>query len=225
MTDSTNKRSKSAEGIEIPDGRTSPASGWDSYEQKFDYYKRHGGTVQDYGVWAGQGYPYIPGDEDPGTVDVQQEKNLFDLFPITDGYPIEVVLEELRERIAYTSGSPMGVGDHRVRKIVGHAGPIYSEHIYDEHGKPAGGYTAGVGFVIAWQNGPLGRGEDRLEANGAFVQDTNHATIDRLEWYEEGEFACMENNATIVNLKLADTWMQMRRDNRARRGVEGTHQT
>ena len=46
-----------------------------------------------------------------------------------------------------------------------------SEHWNDENGSPAGGCSYGTGWVISWQNGPLGRGNERKEPNGAFVED------------------------------------------------------
>ena len=46
---------------------------------------------------------------------------------------------------------------------------VTSNHFSDGNGNPAGGTTYGNGFAIGWQNGPLGRGPDRIEPNGAFV--------------------------------------------------------
>ena len=47
-------------------------------------------------------------------------------------------------------------------RIVGHT---------DTDTDPAGGFVHGKGFRIDWQNGPLGRGNERQEPNGAFVED------------------------------------------------------
>jgi hypothetical protein len=43
-------------------------------------------------------------------------------------------------------------------------------HTLDVNGNPGGGVTDGVGIHIEWQDGPLGRGGDRSEPNGAFVE-------------------------------------------------------
>ena len=93
----------------------------------------------------------------------------------------------------------------------------------DSDGNPAGGSTYGNGFAIAWQNGPLGRGEDRQEPNGAFVEDIIKAAIDRIEFYQRTKFACERNEITLVNLNQALESQQARTVERESRGVEGTH--
>ena len=47
----------------------------------------------------------------------------------------------------------------------------------DADGNPAGGTVSGVGLSISWQNGPLGRGTERREPNGAFVEGVIAAAI------------------------------------------------
>lgn len=101
--------------------------------------------------------------------------------------------------------------------------PIYSEHRTDENGNPAGGTTTGVGIQIEWQDGPLGRGEDRKEPNGAFVEGVIKAAIDRLEFYNAGQFRCRENSLAITHLEEALHWCKHRTAAREERGVEGTH--
>lgn len=101
---------------------------------------------------------------------------------------------------------------------------IKSEHWSDENGNPAGGSTFGNGFAISWQNGPLGRGDDRKEPNGAFVEDIMLAAIDRLEFYQESKFASDLNAETIRHLRRALVSQQSRTANREARGVEGTHE-
>jgi hypothetical protein len=78
---------------------------------------------------------------------------------------------------------------------------IVERHDKDENGNPAGGTTEGVGIFIEWQNGPLGRGADRREPNGAFV---------------EGVIA-------LTHLETALLWLQKRTADREEREVEGTH--
>ncbi len=94
----------------------------------------------------------------------------------------------------------------------------------DEEGRPAGGVSAGVGFTIAWQNGPLGRGSDRRPPNGAFVEDVMDACLQRLTFYQASEFACDENGDAIGYLRLALEQLENRTARRVRDGVEGTHQ-
>ena len=100
---------------------------------------------------------------------------------------------------------------------------IGSRHLTDEAGNPAGGSTQGTGIHIEWQNGPLGRGEDRTEPNGAFVECVIAAVIDRLEFYQATKFRCRENALAITKLEEALHWCQHRTAAREARGVEGTH--
>ena len=97
----------------------------------------------------------------------------------------------------------------------------------DEDGNPTGGFAAGTGFHIEWQNGPLGRGEERKEPNGAFVETVIAAAQQRIEFYQKaagGKFACTENAEAIGYLTSALYWLNLRTQKREARGVEGTHE-
>jgi len=117
-----------------------------------------------------------------------------------------------------------------------------SEHWNDpRNGDPAGGITQGVGFTIAWQNGPLGRCTcssgrvhgitltghephcERREPNGAFVENIIYAAQDRLEYYQQSPFASKYNEKAIEALNLALLALMARTAEREERGVEGTH--
>jgi hypothetical protein len=100
---------------------------------------------------------------------------------------------------------------------------IRSSHEVDADGKPAGGHTNATGITIVWQNGPLGRGEDRIEPNGAFVEGVLEAAADRLRWYQESEFACDDNAEALELIEKAQTVLDKRTADREARGVEGTH--
>lgn len=93
----------------------------------------------------------------------------------------------------------------------------------DVHGKPAGGTVRGVGMAIDWQNGPLGRGDDRQKPNGAFVETVIAAAKQRIEYYQETGFACRENAIAITKLDEALMWLNKRTQDREARQVEGTH--
>ena len=84
---------------------------------------------------------------------------------------------------------------------------FYSEHWNDENGNPAGGVSTGTGFTISWQNGPLGRSENRREPNGAFVEDIIDAVRDRIAYYQESQFDCRENEKAILCLEKALIWL------------------
>ena len=99
----------------------------------------------------------------------------------------------------------------------------FQEHWSDENENPAGGVSSGRGFTISWQNGPLGRGNDRKEPNGAFVESVLDAVIARIEFYQESKFCCEENAVALDHLRDAARSLDMRTRGREARDVEGTH--
>lgn len=101
--------------------------------------------------------------------------------------------------------------------------PITANHFVDDDGNPAGGTTFGQGFCIGWQNGPLSRGDERREPNGAFVQDIIAAAVDRLVFYQRSRFFCHANAVAIEHLHAALGELRGRTAEREHRGVEGTH--
>lgn len=101
-------------------------------------------------------------------------------------------------------------------------GRINSHQFLDSNGNPEGGQTFGRGFAIAWQRGPLGRGEERMEPNGAFVEDIIQAAVNRLEFYQNSKFKCEENKLAIFHLQTALTCLRSRTARREAAGVEGT---
>jgi hypothetical protein len=101
--------------------------------------------------------------------------------------------------------------------------PFTSNHWNDREGRPEGGTTFGPGFTIGWQHGPLGRGDERQEPNGAFVETIIEAAKDRLEYYQSSQFACQENQQAIYHLTDALAILNTRTSRREAAGVEGTH--
>lgn len=95
-------------------------------------------------------------------------------------------------------------------------------NIFDSDANPAGGHASGTGLWIQWQNGPLGRGDQRLEPNGAFVEDVIELCVERLKFYQDSKFVCMENDGAIDHLKRALQYLKDRTISREKRGVEGT---
>ncbi len=100
---------------------------------------------------------------------------------------------------------------------------IKVENKTDNDGNPAGGSIKGVGIEIKWQKGQLGRGEDRKEPNGAFVETVIQAAIARIEYYQSTKFNCWENKQAIGHLELALKQLEVRTAGREEREVEGTH--
>ena len=99
-----------------------------------------------------------------------------------------------------------------------------SENHLDAGGNPHGGYVSGVGISISWQDGPLGRGADRKEPNGAFVETVIAAALQRLEHYQGTRFFSTENQSAIEHLTIALSHLERRTNEREGRGIEGTHQ-
>ena len=102
---------------------------------------------------------------------------------------------------------------------------ITESHENDSVGNPAGGTTSATGIWIKWQSGPLGRGADRKEPNGAFVEGVIQAAAGRLAHYQASRFACTENAEALAHLEKALAILEARTAAREARAVEGTHQT
>lgn len=101
---------------------------------------------------------------------------------------------------------------------------LEEHHELDQNSNPAGGTTTGTGIAINWQNGPLGRGAERKEPNGAFVEGVIQAALGRLLFYNRTKFSCRENSLAITHLQEALHWLQHRTESREERQVEGTHE-
>lgn len=105
--------------------------------------------------------------------------------------------------------------------------PIFPLNYTDEEGNPTGGQVESLGINIQWQAGPLGRGEDRKEPNGAFVEGVIEAALQRLQFYQtanKGKFACRQNAIAITKLEEALMWLDNRTTEREKAEVEGTHE-
>lgn len=100
---------------------------------------------------------------------------------------------------------------------------ILERHDNDAEGRPAGGVTTGLGIYILWQNGPLGQGAERKQPSGAFVEGVISAALGRLEYYQQSQFKCVENDVAIAALKNALLALEERTRAREERQVEGTH--
>ncbi len=100
---------------------------------------------------------------------------------------------------------------------------IQATNHLDESGNPAGGSVTGVGLSIDWQNGPLGRGTDRAEPNGCFVETVLEAAKQRIEHYQTLKFKCQENADALKHVEQAINRLQRRTADREAQEVEGTH--
>jgi hypothetical protein len=98
-----------------------------------------------------------------------------------------------------------------------------AQNLKDENENPTGGLVNGTGLHIEWQDGPLGRGENRKEPNGAFVETVIDAARQRIQFYQDSKFKCRENAIAITKLEEALLWLNKRTSDREKRGVEGQH--
>ena len=106
---------------------------------------------------------------------------------------------------------------------------LTEHHEIDAVGNVGGGTTLGTGIMIKWQTGPLGRGAERKDPNGAFVEGVIQAAIGRLQFYQtapgglegkRGAFACRENAIALTKLEEALMWLEKRTRDREEREVE-----
>jgi hypothetical protein len=95
---------------------------------------------------------------------------------------------------------------------------VLNKHWQTTDGKPDGGISNGIGFVISWQRGSLEAGR-----NGAFLLEVLSACRSQLEYYQTGQFASTENELALDNLKTAIAHLERRLDRSKTEGVLGTH--
>ena len=98
---------------------------------------------------------------------------------------------------------------------------LFVQNDFNLEGDPAGGTVTGKGLSVRWQNGPLGRGDERREPNGAFVETVLEAAASRIQFYQSSKFACRENSIALTHIETALLWLNKRTAERERRGVEG----
>jgi len=99
-----------------------------------------------------------------------------------------------------------------------------ADNFNDDQGRPAGGTVNGTGLSIVWQNGPLNRGAERLEPNGAFVETVIASALQRIQYYQQTQFSCRENALAVTKLEEALHCLNSRTQRREAAGTEGTHQ-
>lgn len=103
---------------------------------------------------------------------------------------------------------------------------VECQNVLDAEGRPAGGYAIGTGIDICWQNGPLGRvgTDERIEPNGAFVEDVIAVVHQRIDHYQNSGFACKENERAMACLMAALWFLDKRTRRRVAAQTEGTHE-
>ena len=72
---------------------------------------------------------------------------------------------------------------------------------------------------INFQNGPV----KEFGVNGCHQEDLLAIVIDRLQSFQAGEYACIENDLALIAVQEAIHWLNYRTNGRVKRGVEGTN--
>jgi predicted HicB family RNase H-like nuclease len=89
----------------------------------------------------------------------------------------------------------------------------------DSSGNPDGAVSAGIGFLIHWQRGPLTNGR-----NGAFMIEVVESLIEMMKHHQANpKFACNENAVAIHLMTEAVSQLNLRRSRRSDAGTLGTH--
>jgi hypothetical protein len=111
---------------------------------------------------------------------------------------------------------------------------MFNQNWLTPEGNHDGGVSFGFGYAIAWQRGPVQEEEDRdIEAgqvpknngrNGAFLIEVLKACRHQLSIYQNGKFACEENDKALSALDACIELLEMRRDRRKEEGKLGTTQ-
>lgn len=72
---------------------------------------------------------------------------------------------------------------------------------------------------VNFQKGPIGE----TGVNGCQNEDLLAIVIDRLEYFQNGLYACRENALALTKIQEALHWLEARTADREERGVEGTN--
>jgi hypothetical protein len=102
--------------------------------------------------------------------------------------------------------------------------PLEAENYTDADGNPDGGWVEAPGLQIRWQQGPLNGPYEDNPWNGAFPVTVLEAVLHRLEYYQDGKFACQDNNEAIHHIKRTIDTLNKRQIERFCRGVRGSHE-
>ncbi len=147
-----------------------------------------------------------------------------DRCKLTPAAPLNEATPEELVRACKSSGTEsldvVEKGDE-IRTIERNTPEVDNEFRITKDGLPRGGVSAGMGFEVHWQNGPITEGGGR---NGAFIEDLLQCCLSRLEFFQGTRFACEHNQQAINHIKDAVGILNMRTTERRRRGVEGTQQ-
>jgi hypothetical protein len=124
--------------------------------------------------------------------------------------------------VYYVKGSPMRtlcyVGDSTKTRVVvldePGAGGACHEYEVETVGRKGNEIALAT---IHFQNGPI----KESGVNGCQQEDLLAIVIDRLRAFQAGPFPCKENGKALAHAKAALQWLNLRTEQRKKRGVEG----
>ena len=103
-------------------------------------------------------------------------------------------------------------------------GTFQNQAGWDGDRNPTGGFVAGIGYTIVWQDGPRVDETGRLlPPNGATLEDIFEVLLYRLETFEKSIYACGENKTAIAALRMGLKALRRRRMRRAEEGKLGRY--
>lgn len=103
---------------------------------------------------------------------------------------------------------------------VGEPGPGGAYHDYDIYPAGCNPETSEVALAcIEFQKGPR---KDPNARHGVLDSDLLEIVRDRLKAFQDGPYACRENEKALMCVEAALVWMNIRVEHRIERGVLGT---
>jgi hypothetical protein len=102
--------------------------------------------------------------------------------------------------------------------VEGEDGPGGGRHRYRVEHLTVGGL--GSALEIIFQEGPV----VEVGVNGVQDEGLLAVLIDRLRRFQAGPYSCRENALALTKLQEAFHWMEARKQERIKRGVEGKNQ-
>jgi hypothetical protein len=115
----------------------------------------------------------------------------------------------------------LNIGSKRFTKVVAvdEKGAGNANHKY--YVMPTESEFVGLGmttyYEVEFQNGAI----KENGINGIHNEDLIAIVIDRLQGFQDGDFACRENALALTKLEEALLWLNKRTNDRINRGVEG----
>lgn len=87
-----------------------------------------------------------------------------------------------------------------------------------------GAFAYGNGLFVRFHTGPMKVEDKKLPQNGAFVETLISVAKERLLYFQDNKYACVENDRAIRYLQYALDELASRTRRREDAGIAGTHE-